>query len=86
MGEETPALHGAPDKASGDDGNPLDDAFARLEAAMSRLERAATLKPSGDIDAPRLKQENTALRARVGDALRQLDDVLAELTSNGGKA
>ena len=61
----------------------LDQAFARLEGAVSRLERAATLRPAGDGDAVILRRENDALRGKVGDALRQLDSVLAELTSEG---
>ena len=84
-GQPLPTAGRGPSNLSpGDD--MLDQAFARLEAALSRLEQAATLKPQGGGEAADLREENAVLRDKVGDALRQLDGVLAELTSEGKDA
>ena len=57
----------------------LDRAFGDLEAALSRLERAATLRPPADTEVLKLKTENAALRGTVGDALGQIDALLADM-------
>ncbi len=67
--------------ASQDD--QLDRAFGALEAALSRLERAATLRPPVDTENLKLKIENAALRDTVGDALGQIDALLADMDGGG---
>ncbi|WP_230293430.1 hypothetical protein [Croceicoccus sp. Ery5] len=67
----------------GEDKGRLDLSFARLDAALSRLERAAVLRPRGDDEQEKLRQENVRLRATVGEALGELDKVLAELDADG---
>lgn len=65
------------------DDDRLDGAFGRLDAALSRLERAATLKRPVDAELLQLKLDNAALRETVGDALGQLDTLLADLNADG---
>lgn len=77
FGDSNDADQGEPVPAAGDD--QLNAAFGRLDAALSRLERAATLKRPNDRELSHLRLEHAALRASIGDALQQLDGVLAEL-------
>lgn len=74
--------HDQGDPAPAGGGEQLDAAFGRLDAALSRLERAATLKRPNDRELSHLRLEHAALRASIGDALQQLDGVLADLQGN----
>lgn len=65
------------------EGDRLDEAFGKLEAALSRLERAATLRPPANGEVLKLKIENESLRDTVGDALGQIDALLAEIDGDG---
>lgn len=63
------------------DGRTLEQAIARIGSAVARLERAAdralsNQPPAGDAA---LAARHEALRARVGDALGELDALIAEL-------
>lgn len=61
------------------DGGSFENALGRIEAAIARIERAASqpaaAQPSA-VDAELLARHEK-LRAAVGQSLRQLDDLLA---------
>ena len=61
------------------EGDQLDHAFGKLEAALSRLEQAATLRPPVDTEVLKLKIDNAALRGTLRDALGQIDSLLADV-------
>jgi hypothetical protein len=55
------------------EGASVDHALDRIEAALIRLEEAASRAPKPD---QALVDRHDALRAAVSDSLRQLDDLL----------
>ncbi|ARU15670.1 hypothetical protein [Croceicoccus marinus] len=78
-------LYAEPDPAAGPaagQDDPLGPAFGQLEAALSRLEQAATLRPPIDNEMLKLKVQNAALRDTVGDALGQIDALLADMNGH----
>lgn len=66
------------DELDGLDG-PLPRALARLDAALARLERAAVITNPAETQLAKLRLDHGALRTSVGEALQQLDVVLAQL-------
>ena len=55
--------------------SPVDNALTRMEAALSRIERATQALPAHD---SALAARHERLRAAVGESLRELDALLAE--------
>ena len=51
--------------------------MSRIEAALARIEAAARAAPP--VDAGELAARHKALRGRVGDALAELDSLIAEV-------
>lgn len=60
------------------DGDPSDMAFARIEAALARIEAAARnpRASGGGDELARLQQRHDRLRAAVQDSLIQLDQLI----------
>lgn len=61
------------------DTRPIDQALARLDAALARAEAAARDLPArADTDAlAGLQERHSRLKATVATSLKQLDDILA---------
>lgn len=53
----------------------MDKAMTRIEAALARIEAAGVSRPAHDAPA----RTDQALRAKVGEALKELDTLIAEL-------
>ena len=56
-------------------GAALDQIFDRMDAALARIEAAASRPASGDSE---LASKNEQLRAAAAQTLRQLDALIAE--------
>lgn len=59
----------------GDGSNSFDAALARIEAALGRIERAASGNSSNSGD---LNRRHEQLKAAVARSLEELDDLIAE--------
>ncbi|GGD76770.1 hypothetical protein [Croceicoccus mobilis] len=57
----------------------LGDALARLDKALSRLERAAVLSSPAESELAELRLKHASMRSQVGGALKQLDTLLENL-------
>ncbi|MDT9597462.1 hypothetical protein [Sphingosinicella rhizophila] len=58
----------------------MDMAIVRIERALARIEAVAAhqpARPEDDGEARRLREEHQALRARVAEAISQIDELLA---------
>jgi hypothetical protein len=55
------------------EGASIENALGRIEAALTRIENAASRRPHAD---PELADRHERLRTAVGQSLRQLDALL----------
>jgi len=67
----------------GTDSGPIDAAFDRLDAMLARLEEAATRPNSAAQELQDLKIAHQALKAKVGNALSDLDGLLEDFGAHG---
>lgn len=68
---------------AGSDRKELESALDRLDAALARLEKAVVEPHHAESELRALKVAHEAMRARVGDALADLDGLLEEFGVHG---
>lgn len=63
--------------------DPIDEAFARLDRALDRAERAVAALPPPPDPAPlaELAAKHDRLRARVAESLQTIDSLLEEISA-----
>lgn len=68
---------------AGSDRLELENSLDRLEAMLNRLEQAVARPNPVEAELRQLKVTHEAMRAKVGDALSDLDGLLEEFGSHG---
>ena len=68
---------------AGTDGQELEAALHRLEAMLERLEQAVVKPHAAEEELRHLRAQHEAMRAKVGDALADLDGLLTEIGAHG---
>lgn len=68
---------------AGSDRLELEGALDRLEAALARLDKAIASPNPAEQELRALRDRHEAMRAKVGDALADLDGLLGQMEAHG---